>query len=602
MPTFAYVVNSGDNNVAVIDISTNTLVATIPINISPSLPRFIAITPDGRFAYVTNENNFVTVIDTSTNRVVKYIPLPLGYFSNELDITPDGNFVYVVNSELDNVSVIATSSNLLVANISVGDSPFGIAITPDGNFAYVTNSGSDNVSVINTSTNTVVATIPVGDYPLGVEITPDGNFAYVANTGQLPTPGNTVSVIDTRTNTVVATITVGLGPIEIAFTPDGNFAYVTDITSYSVSVISTATNTVVATIFSVGLWPVDITITPDGAFAYVTNWAGDNVSVISTSTNRVVTTITVGDGPLGIAIASIGQQQGNVSLKVTKEDSPDPVRLGEKLTYRIQVTNNGSDTASEVILTDTLPQGVDFISASSNQGTCSESNGVVTCELGTMDVNETVTVTVTVKPRSTGTICNKVAVSAGGSQSESWDNTALQCTTVLRTVCIEAKRVFDSCVFEEVKQKIFKLPSILKDQDFECKIVETDCKVLEVNRIHEEQNLADVKLRIKVVVEFRNRSSNDQAIKGVVSFDKSITLNSPEGSDICCSAHATCKCIQSNDYMTGSSCDNMFPRKIYCEVKVTAAIKCEKLVQIEVPFLDSCGRCQPHQISDTIID
>jgi len=38
--------------------------------------------------------------------------------------------------------------------------------------AYVTNAGSDNVSVIRTSDNTVVATVPVGLEPSGVAVTP----------------------------------------------------------------------------------------------------------------------------------------------------------------------------------------------------------------------------------------------------------------------------------------------------------------------------------------------------------------------------------------------------------------------------------------------
>ncbi|MEO0228367.1 MAG: beta-propeller fold lactonase family protein [candidate division WOR-3 bacterium] len=51
----------------------------------------------------------------------------------------------------------------------------------NGKYVYVTNAGSDNVSVIRTSDNTVVATIPVGDCPFGVAALPNGNYLYVAN-------------------------------------------------------------------------------------------------------------------------------------------------------------------------------------------------------------------------------------------------------------------------------------------------------------------------------------------------------------------------------------------------------------------------------------
>src|SRR5262245_66659769 len=48
-------------------------------------------------------------------------------------------------------------------------------------FAYVTNNLSNNVSVIDTSTNAVVATVPVGSRPNEVAITPDGTHVYVAS-------------------------------------------------------------------------------------------------------------------------------------------------------------------------------------------------------------------------------------------------------------------------------------------------------------------------------------------------------------------------------------------------------------------------------------
>jgi YVTN family beta-propeller protein len=78
----------------------------------------------------------------------------------------------VTNAISDNVSVIRTSDNTVVATVAVGDNPLGVAVTPDGAFAYVTNAVSDNVSVIRTSDNTVVASVAVGDGPFGVAITP----------------------------------------------------------------------------------------------------------------------------------------------------------------------------------------------------------------------------------------------------------------------------------------------------------------------------------------------------------------------------------------------------------------------------------------------
>jgi len=137
------------------------------------------------------------------------------------DITPgsplystapsDGALAYVTNAGSNNVSVIQTSDNTVVATVAVGSTPNGVAVTPDGTVAYVANVNSNNVSVIRTSDNTVVATVAVGIFPVGVAVTPDGAFAYVANAGS-----DDVSVIRTSDNTVVATVAVGSNPVDVA--------------------------------------------------------------------------------------------------------------------------------------------------------------------------------------------------------------------------------------------------------------------------------------------------------------------------------------------------------------------------------------------------
>jgi YVTN family beta-propeller protein len=84
-------------------------------------------------------------------------------------------------------------------------------------FAYVTNESDNTVSVIDTASNTVVATITVGTSPYGVAVTPDGKHVYVANGN----PSDTASVIDTASNAVVvvATIVVGSFPFAVGIVP-----------------------------------------------------------------------------------------------------------------------------------------------------------------------------------------------------------------------------------------------------------------------------------------------------------------------------------------------------------------------------------------------
>ncbi len=250
------------------------------------------------FAYVPNANsNNVSVINTSTNTVVATVPV--GSRPGAVAITPDGSFAYVVNFDSDNVSVINTSTNTVVATVPVGSFPHAVAITPNGSFAYVANFLSASVSVINTGTNAVVATVPVEFGAIDVAITPDGSFAYVPNFHTA-----NVSVINTGTNTVVATVTVQANLQRIAITPNGSFAYVTNGGYDVVWVIDTSTNTVVASVPVGGAYGV--AITPNGGSAYVTNFGSSSVSVINTTTNTVVATVLVGDNPLGLGITLNG--------------------------------------------------------------------------------------------------------------------------------------------------------------------------------------------------------------------------------------------------------------------------------------------------------
>jgi YVTN family beta-propeller protein len=111
------------------------------------------------------------VIDISTNAVIGTILVSI--YPYDIAITPDGKYAYLTIAESDEVSVIDTSTNAVVETISVGNWPRGIAITPDGRYAYVTNSMSNTVSMIDTSTNAVVGSpIPVGACPLDIAITP----------------------------------------------------------------------------------------------------------------------------------------------------------------------------------------------------------------------------------------------------------------------------------------------------------------------------------------------------------------------------------------------------------------------------------------------
>src|SRR5450755_2584220 len=136
--------------------------------------------------YAVNKiSGTVTPIETATG--VPGRPISVGFRPRAIAITPDGKTAYVANKD-DTVTPIATATNRPGKPIRVGGTPYGIAITPDGKTAYVANLGSDTVTPISTATGTAGPPIKVGIRPWVIAITPDGNTAYVVNRGGTVTP------------------------------------------------------------------------------------------------------------------------------------------------------------------------------------------------------------------------------------------------------------------------------------------------------------------------------------------------------------------------------------------------------------------------------
>lgn len=274
--TRAYVANEREDDVSVIDTTTNTELPGSPIQLRNSFqPKDIAITPDGTRAYIVNEGGGnVSVIDTATNTELDGSPIVLPTLPGHptpaptaIAISPDGKRAYVADSDSDLLYMIDTQTNAPIGqpiDLKPGSVlfPTAIAVSPDGKRAYVTNSNAEEVIVVDTQTNQASpTTIGVGGDPLAIAVSPDGTRAYVANRNS-----NDVSVIDTQTSRVLTSIQVGQAPSAIAATPDGARVYVADQDGADVSVIDTKTNQVLAgTPIEMGATfrPGSLAITPD---------------------------------------------------------------------------------------------------------------------------------------------------------------------------------------------------------------------------------------------------------------------------------------------------------------------------------------------------
>jgi len=123
------------------------------------------------------------------------------------------------------------------------------------------------------------------------------------------------------------------------------------------------------------------------------------------------------------------QDQASQDLSLSMSGAPNPVEVETGLTYTLNVAN-GATASTNVQVIDTLPAGVNFVSATASQGSCSQLGSIVTCSLGSMRAFGVAHVTIVVEPQDEGEIENTATVSSSEVDPELSNNTAETTTLV----------------------------------------------------------------------------------------------------------------------------------------------------------------------------
>ncbi len=202
-----------------------------------------------------------------------------------------------------------------------------------------------------------------------------------------------------------------------------------------------------------------VTATPVGGFTgtislSVTGASGDTTtnfaptSIVITDSSAKSSTLTVtttGATPPGTYVLAVTATSGNLqhqssaqlivsgptsaNLSLTKTASPNPAITLANLTYRLIVTNNGPSPATNIALTDNLPAGVNFVSATATQGSCNGTSNI-TCNLGSLARNAFAVVNIVVVPQAAGTLTNNANVTGTETDPDPADNSVSLQTTV----------------------------------------------------------------------------------------------------------------------------------------------------------------------------
>jgi uncharacterized repeat protein (TIGR01451 family) len=179
--------------------------------------------------------------------------------------------------------------------------------------------------------------------------------------------------------------------------------YLVDLRYARPAAISVSPSTATTNNFTNGVWSGTISA----------NELGTNFYLIADDTNgHVVVT-----SPFGVYMTN--------DLAVTLSLVPAAPLVFSNLIYTVTVLNPGPNASTGVFVTNVLPVGPTFVSATSSQGSCSPSGSVVTCNLGTISAGSSATVTITVKPLVAGlSITNTVQVVRNEADPNLGDNSA----------------------------------------------------------------------------------------------------------------------------------------------------------------------------------
>ena len=107
-------------------------------------------------------------------------------------------------------------------------------------------------------------------------------------------------------------------------------------------------------------------------------------------------------------------------LRLQKE-GPKQALLYDPLKYRLEVTNTGSAPATDVVVTDTLPDGLDF----SDSTPSTKGDNPLTWKLGTIPAGQSRKIEYSVFAKKGGTLTNKAVVTAAGGQRQEASSTVV---------------------------------------------------------------------------------------------------------------------------------------------------------------------------------
>ncbi len=393
------VTNNGQNVTAAIGNLAAGASTTVTINVN------VAGTATGNLlntASVTrNEFDLDATNDTAnlTTPVTRQVDIGVTKASNPTTVVPGNQVTYtlvVTNSgPSDATGVIATDTLPAGVTFVSGSGTGGATVT--------NNSGIVTANIGNLARNATSTITIIGSVGASVTTALVNSVTTTRNETDSNAINNNAQVTTQVTPQYDLVITKADAPDPA--TPGSTLAYTLTVTNNGPS---DATGVTVTDPLPTGLTFASGTATGGGTVSANGQTVTANLGTLAPNASRTITinatiagtqrgtlsntaTVTATNAntqELNIANNSATQNttlNPQIDLVVTKTTPAQVAQAGQALTYTITISNNGPSTATSVVATDTLPNGLTFTSGTlSNGGTVTANGNVVTANVGTL--------------------------------------------------------------------------------------------------------------------------------------------------------------------------------------------------------------------------
>jgi YVTN family beta-propeller protein len=306
-----YVTNSAGDDVTVIDVATNKPLTTIKVGPNP---HGIAVPAAQDFILVSIEGKKpgeLVWIDPHTDKITRR--MEVGPEPNQLAVTPDGKIAYVPCSD-GYWDVVDVPGARVVKRIFTGGRPHNTLCSPDGKRMYLAPMGSPKkVTITDAATHEIFGEIPFSNVVRPIALTSDEKRLFAEVDGLVG-----IEVADIAKRKMIQRVLAEL-PAEqrkvasrshgLGISPDQKEAWECDVEHFDVHVydITGERPKQIATI-PIGTRIYWLTFTPNGKTCYVSARGANAVSVVDTESKKVTTRIAAGKEPKRLLVVNVTEK------------------------------------------------------------------------------------------------------------------------------------------------------------------------------------------------------------------------------------------------------------------------------------------------------